>query len=128
MTPRSTGRDVGIREMRQALNLSQRNVAKLAGVSESTVKRTERTGTGHNALRIKAALEEALRKEAPRAAVDYIAAEIDGSPSDLVREFQALLATMQSLEQQWAAVRTFALTVGRVAEAQLRRGPSGDAK
>ncbi|HSY51170.1 MAG TPA: hypothetical protein VLC46_20355 [Thermoanaerobaculia bacterium] len=114
--------------MRIALKLTQRQVATLAGVAESTVKRTEKRGRGHNFVRIKKVLDEAEKKGAPRAAVEHIAIEIDGSPSDLVREFQALLDGMQTVEQQWAAVRAFALTAGSVAEARLRRGTTGDDK
>jgi predicted transcriptional regulator len=125
----STTGDSGIRQMRNRLGLTQKGAAELAGVAESTIKRAEKTGSGHNFARIKETLENELEKAAgPRSAVENIAIAIDGSPSDLVREFLAILDGMPTVEQQWAAVKTFAFTVDRVADSQLRKGLLGDAQ
>src|SRR5712692_8255912 len=112
-----------IREMRARLGWSQQLAARHAGVSVSTIKRLERRGVGHNQRRVSAALENALAEPAPgrgptpRDVVDSFVASSGEPPSIMVREFLAFLETL-SVEQQWAAVRTFALTVTSLARAR----------
>ena len=110
-----------IREMRSRLGWSQQVTAEHAGVSLSTIKRLERRGVGHNRRRVSAALENALAAPVstptPRDVVDSFVAASGEPPSVMVREFLAFLETLE-VEQQWAAVRTFALTVTSLARAR----------
>jgi transcriptional regulator with XRE-family HTH domain len=110
-----------IREMRARLGWSQQLAARHAGVSVSTIKRLERRGVGHNQRRVSTALQSALEEPAagptPRDVVDSFVASSGEPPSIMVREFLAFLETL-SVEQQWAAVRTFALTVTSLARAR----------
>ena len=119
MATRGAVGDSGIRLMRERLGLSQREVATLAGVAESTVKRTEKRGAGHNLARIAAALEEAARGHtAVRRAV-----EATGEPpSVMVREFLASLEALPVNEQK-IALRAFALGVKAMDGIDLQ--PSG---
>jgi len=120
--PRATA-DSGIRVLRERLGLSQREVAVLAGVAESTVKRTEKRGGGHNFARIAAALEEAEQGRAN--GIVLRAVEASGEPpSVMVREFLATLETLPANEQK-TALHAFALGVramGGIA-ADLSPGP-----
>ena len=120
-----------IREMRGRLGWSQQAAAEHAGVSLSTIKRLERRGVGHNRRRVSAALESALATPAsapsPRDVVDSLVAASGEPPSVMVREFLAFLETLD-VEQQWAAVRTFALTVTSLARARGEIAGHADAK
>lgn len=122
-----------IREMRQRLGWSQQRAAAHAGVSVSTIKRLERRGVGHNRLRVSLSLESALATPAhpsqssPRDVVDSLVASTGEPPSVMVREFLAFLEKL-SIEQQWAAVRTFALTVTALARARGEVSADADAK
>ena len=117
-----------IREMRERLGWSQQTVADRAGVSLSTIKRLERRGLGHNRARVSATLESALASPVsgaatPRDVIDSFVAASGEPPSVIVRELLAFLETL-TVEQQWTAVRTFALTVTSLARA---RGEMTDA-
>ena len=122
-----------IREMRQRLGWSQQRAAEHAGVSLSTIKRLESRGVGHNRLRVSMSLESALAtpshpsRSSPRDVVDSLVASTGEPPSVMVREFLAFLETL-SIEQQWAAVRTFALTVTALARARGEVTDDADAK
>jgi transcriptional regulator with XRE-family HTH domain len=122
MATTDAGEASRIRELRQQLGWSQRRAADHAGVSLSTIKRLETRGAGHNRQRVKRSLEAALDAPhqagpAPRDVVDSFVTASGEPPSVMVREFLALLDTL-SIEQQWAAVRTFALTVTALARAR----------
>lgn len=112
-----------LRSLRERLGWSQQAAARHAGVSLSTIKRLEQRGIGYRRHRVKASLESALGARpgsagaTPRDVVDSFVAATGEPPSVMVREFLALLETL-TLEQQWAAVRTFALTVTALARAR----------
>jgi predicted transcriptional regulator len=126
----STEHAAVLRDFRRRLGWSQSDLANEAGVSLSTIKRLEKRGVGHNLRRVRSTLEGALAGRAesagptPRDVVDSFVASSGEPPSIMVREFLALLETL-TIEQQWAAVRTFAMTVTALARA---RGETHDAE